>query len=471
MAVEVEPQAPPCILVVDDNRISQRTLARGVELQGYRVITADDGDEALDVMRTEPVDAVLLDIVMPRLDGFGVLQTMREDPELRDIPVIVISAIDEMDSVVRCIEMGALDYLPKPFNPVVLRARLRASLQRKRLDDLQRAYVRQESTLRQNEKLATLGRLSAGVAHELNNPAAAATRAAQQLRDVVELQRTAELELATSGVSADALAWLAREAGAGPESSAQLDPLSRSERELELERWLDDHGIDEPWDLAPALLDADVGDEQLEALAQRFPDAQLPTALWSLSHARSCSLLIDQVERGADRIAQIVGALRSYAYLDRGAVQEVDVHQGLEDTLVILRSKLGAGISLERDYGEDVPVITAYGGELNQVWTNLIDNAVDALDGSGTLTIRTRAEADSVVVEVEDNGPGIDPSVRATIFDPFVTTKPPGKGTGLGLSISHSIVVQRHGGSFDVDSGPNGSRFSVRLPVAAAASA
>ena len=187
------------ILVVDDNRVNRVKLSLSLEGQGHQVGLAEDGQQALDLLKQQTFDVVLLDIVMPGIDGFQVLEKMKADPELRDIPVIVISALDEIDSAVRCIEIGAEDYLPKPFNPVLLRARLHASLQKKKLRDLEKAYLRQEVTLRQNEKLATLGKLSAGMAHELNNPAAAVQRGAAQLLAVIDDLKKVHLTLIRPG--------------------------------------------------------------------------------------------------------------------------------------------------------------------------------------------------------------------------------------------------------------------------------
>ena len=251
------------ILVVDDNRVNRVKLSISLEEQGHQVGLAENGQQALDLLKQQAFDVVLLDIVMPGMDGFQVLEKVKADPELRDIPVIVISALDEMDSVVRCIEMGAEDYLPKPFNPVLLRARLHASLQKKKLRDLEKAYLRQEVTLRQNEKLATLGKLSAGMAHELNNPAAAVQRGAAQLLSLfAEMNRShlrlAELDLSAIQMKAlldqDRLAEQSVREPPEPDDQSGSTALARSDREAKIEAWLDGKGVPHAWEFAPSLV-------------------------------------------------------------------------------------------------------------------------------------------------------------------------------------------------------------------------
>jgi signal transduction histidine kinase len=392
---------------------------------------------------------------------------VKADPALRDIPVIVISALDEVDSAVRCIEMGAEDYLPKPFNPVLLQARLNASLQKKRLRDLEKAYLQQEVMLRQSEKLATLGKLSAGMAHELNNPAAAAQRGASQLQATVsDFQQThlrlGELNLTSTQLeSLLALDELARERAKKP---AEMDPLARSDQESEVEAWLEEQGIDNAWEVAPALINLGYDCNELTHLVSGFDAGQFPAVIEWLNYTYIMYSLLEEIGQGAGRITELVKALKDYTYLDQAPIQAVDIHEGLDSTLVILRSKL-RDVTVRRDYAGDLPRIQARGSELNQVWTNLVDNAIDATNGAGTVSIRTRKDGNWVVVEVEDNGPGIPDEVLPHLFDPFFTTKAPGKGTGLGLNISHNIVVQKHQGRIDVSSQPGETRFEVRIPV------
>jgi signal transduction histidine kinase len=456
------------ILVVDDNRMNRIKLSRSLEQQGHGVGLAEDGQQALDMLETHPFDVVLLDIVMPGMDGYQVLERIKSDPDLRGIPVIVISALDEIDSAVRCIEMGAEDYLPKPFNPVLLRARLNASMQKKKLRDLEKAYLQQEVTLRHSEKLATLGKMSAGMAHELNNPAAAAQRGAGQLRAAFsKIQQTFQ-ELGRLGLAEpqlDALSTLDQLAQERVKTPRELDPLTRSDREYELESWLDEMGIEDAWEVAPMLVNLGYDRGELTTLLEHFTPSQFPAVIEWLNCAYTIYNLMDEIGQGAGRIADIVKALKAYTYLDQAPIQAVDVHAGLDNTLVILRSKLNAGIMVHRDYAADLPHLQAYGSELNQVWTNLIDNAIDALNGGGELAIRTRHDDQWVIVAIEDNGHGIPEAIQGNIFDPFFTTKPPGDGTGLGLNICHNIVVQKHKGRIDLFSQPGKTRFEVRLPL------
>jgi signal transduction histidine kinase len=342
---------------------------------------------------------------------------------------------------------------------------------RERLRRLELAYLDQTVMLRQREKLATLGTLAAGVAHELNNPAAAVQRAAQQLRPTIT-----EAARATQGLLAfppddRQAARIAELLEAVPRAPASLSPLERSSREDDVEEWLDRHGVAEPWNIAAPLVTAGWQVDDLEDLELVFAPAQAGVVATLVAHRLAAVHLADDLAEGAARMSEIVGALKSYAYLDRGTVQTVDVTEGLESTIVLLRSKL-VEMTIVREYAPGLPQIEVRGNELNQVWTNIIDNAVDATGGVGTLVLRTAAAGDgAVVVELEDDGPGMQPGVADRVFDPFFTTKDPGQGTGLGLNISHNIVVRQHGGTLSVESEPGRTCFRVELPVRHAAAA
>jgi signal transduction histidine kinase len=243
-----------------------------------------------------------------------------------------------------------------------------------------------------------------------------------------------------------------------------LDPLARGDREAEVEQWLDERGLDNAWELAPTLVGFGWQVSDLEQLAEHFSDPQVHVLIESLGTGSAVYSLLDEVAKGAERISEIVKAVKSYSYLDRAPVQAVDVHEGLDNTLVILRHKLKNNIHITREYDPNLPQIEAFAGELNQVWTNIIDNAVDALNGKGEINLRTSLNDGFVTVELSDNGPGIPPDIQPRVFEPFFTTKAPGVGTGLGLNIAYNIV-HKHYGDIQLESRPGHTTFRVRLPT------
>jgi signal transduction histidine kinase len=340
--------------------------------------------------------------------------------------------------------------------------------ERQKLRDLEQAYLQQEVMLRQSERLATLGRLSAGMAHELNNPTAVARQGAEQLRTSIARLERAQFALGAAGLSGaqqNLIAELEKEAEARAKRPSSLDPVARSDLEQEVEDWLDRNGIDDPWEYAPTLVAMGLCAAELEEMTGSFDPAVAPVVIDYFGSQFTAYTLLEEIGHGARRIAEIVKALKGYSYMDQAPLQSVDVREGLNDTLVMLSSKLREGIEVSLDYAEDLPRIQGYGSELNQVWTNLIDNAVGAMGGKGSLELRTYQDDDWVVVEVADNGPGIPIEAQEKIFDPFYTTKAPGEGTGLGLNISHGIVVEKHGGQISVESTPGATRFTVKLPI------
>lgn len=325
-----------------------------------------------------------------------------------------------------------------------------------------------EDQLKQQEKLAALGRLSAGLAHELNNPAAAGRRAAQQLREMLATVQGRMLSLCEGLFPAAERRLLIEVQQAALDyltCAPRLAALERSDREDALADWLDGQSVPEGWKFAPVLVSAGVDAQRLTVLADRFSPEAFSEGLNWLVETLTLTGLVDEVEKSTDRIAQLVKAIKSYTYMDQAPLQEIDIHDGLENTLTILHHKLKYGVTVHRDYAPDLPRILAYGSELNQVWTNLIDNAVFAMHGKGALTVRTSRLADSISVEIIDDGPGIPEDVRPRIFDPFFTTKGVGEGTGLGLDIARKIVVKRHGGEINVYSQPGQTRFAICLPI------
>jgi signal transduction histidine kinase len=322
----------------------------------------------------------------------------------------------------------------------------------------------------QRERLLALGTLSAGLTHELNNPAAAAVRATAALRERVAQMRGALGELAGSpgkGAALDELVRLQDDAVRAVAEQPVLGPLEASDREDALTDWLDDHDVAEGWELAPVLVQAGLDADWLEQVDAAVGAEGLPGALRWLVHGVETELLLAEIETASSRISSLVGAARQYSQLDRAPYQQVDLHELLDSTLVILGGKLGPGVTVVRDYDRSLPRVPAFAAELNQVWTNLIDNALYAMAGHGTLTISTHADHDQVVVGFRDTGPGVPAEIQGRIFEPFFTSKPVGEGTGLGLDISWRIVVHRHHGDLRVESVPGDTLFRVTLPLSA----
>jgi signal transduction histidine kinase len=327
-----------------------------------------------------------------------------------------------------------------------------------------------ESTARQRESLVRLGTLAAGLAHELNNPAAAAMRTVAALRQSVWAVTTSLGTLAGAGISAEQFTALdAARDSVAPPSGAPLDPLAVADREDAIASYLDGLGIGDAWEVAAQLAAAGADTDLCEAVAGAVPEAALAPALSWIAASAATSSLLGQLADSTRRISELVAATRSYTQMDRASAQTIDVTDGLESTLTMLAGKLD-GITVIRDYAPDLPRIDAYPGELNQVWTNLIDNAVFAMAGHGTLRLVARPRGDGgVVIEVGDTGTGMPPEVAARAFEAFYTTKDVGSGTGLGLDIAHRIVCERHGGSIDIDSGSGRTVMRVSLPPRAKA--
>ncbi|HET7328929.1 MAG TPA: ATP-binding protein [Nocardioidaceae bacterium] len=321
-----------------------------------------------------------------------------------------------------------------------------------------------ESTARQRDALVTLGTLAAGLAHEINNPAAAASRAVDALETECQTLVSSLDRLARDEISAAQIVAL-EALRAGIEPSAALDPLSLADQEEALSEWLERHGVGRAWGIGPTLAAAGVDLAWCERAATVLEGSTLEPGLEWVAGTLSVATLLSEVKESTRRVSELVAAVRSYSQLDRASRQRIDVVDGLESTLVMLGHKLRDGVTVVRDYGEGVPGIDAYPGELNQVWTNLIDNALDAMAGAGTLRVTTHADGDAVVVEIGDTGHGIPPHVAARAFDAFFTTKDVGKGTGLGLDIARRIVVERHAGMIDIDSRPGETVLRVRIPL------
>jgi signal transduction histidine kinase len=340
--------------------------------------------------------------------------------------------------------------------------------EQQKLRDLELAYLQQEVMLRQSERLATLGRLSAGMAHELNNPAAAARQGAEQLRTSIARLERAQQALGAERLSNDQHGIIA-ELESGAEERAKkatsLDPITRSDLEQEVEDWLGRNGIQDPWEHSPTFVAMGLTPEKLKALTASFDASVTPVIIEFLGSRFATIALVEDIARGARRISEVVRGLKGYSFMDQAPVQLVDVREGLNDTLFMLSSKLRDGIDVNLEYADPLPRIQAHGSELNQVWTHLIDNAIGAMGDQGALELKAYPDDEWVVVEVADSGPGIPTEAQEKIFDPFYTTKAPGDGAGLGLSISHGIVVEKHHGQISVISRPGATRFEIKLPI------
>jgi signal transduction histidine kinase/predicted CoA-binding protein len=325
--------------------------------------------------------------------------------------------------------------------------------------------IQNEALLHQHEKMVALGNMTAGLAHELNNPAVAAQRSASQLQEAQSNYLKLTHEIETLAIQEGQTEWLRgfmQEASRRFGSPLKLEALEKIDLVDQLQEWLEANGIASAWELAPAMVNFGWDAQSLELF--RNPALFDLSIQWLGAGCLSMGLLAD-VLQATERISKIVHAMKSYTYLDQAPLLEVDVHEGLENTLTIMQHKLRKGVTVKRDYAPDLPRIEAFASELNQVWTNIIDNAVDAMDGSGEIILRTYAEDDCVVVEITDNGPGIPAEICKRIFEPFFTTKPPGQGTGLGLHISHNIIAARHRGQLSVESKPGRTTFKATLPV------
>jgi signal transduction histidine kinase len=337
----------------------------------------------------------------------------------------------------------------------------------KRLVGLMSDRIRETTRIeQQRDRLAGLGKLSAGLAHELNNPASAAKRATSQLRDVLKKIKNASLELGRRDLTSAQRAEIEKlETSFTQSDEPPADALTVSDLEDQVDSLLRSHGQSDLWQLAADLAKRNIRPEALESLFAALDAGTARAALVRIAASVEIAGLLNEIESSVSRISDLVGAIKEYTYMDQAPVQNIDIVKSLETTLTILHHKLKRGVAVQRDYQRIPLLVNSFGSELNQVWTNIIDNAIDAMGGKGELRVRTYRDEDCVVVEIGDNGPGISPEVKPHIFEPFFTTKGVGEGTGLGLDTVQRIV-KKHRGSIHVTSKPGDTRFQVWLPLA-----
>ena len=317
----------------------------------------------------------------------------------------------------------------------------------------------------QREKMIALGKLSAGLAHELNNPAAAVQRTAEELTERLQRSNALVLKLAEHGLSAEQMRAVVELRGSSDGTEAQLSTLERGEREDELAEWLEDQGVEDAWMMAEAFVNAGLDAESIQEACDGLPEAALVDALTWIESGMAARQLLGQMASASERISNLVRSVKSYSHMDQSPDrQSADLHQGIEETVTMLAHALKKkNVRLSRNFASDLPQVPVFVSELNQVWTNLIDNAIDAIAEGGSIEIATEHDPCSVYVRIIDDGPGIPEDVQPHIFEPFYTTKPVGEGTGLGLDVVQRIVLQ-HEGQITAESGDGGTSFVVRLP-------
>jgi len=433
--------------------ISELHLATGEDL----FVEGDPGDRAyiiregkLEILTASGGREVLI-AVRHVGELIGEVALLQEAPRSATVRAHV-------DSMLLAIEKEHFDALVDR-SPSALKGMLRTILGRLR---------ETQAALYESERMAIIGQNTAETVHDLNNPTSAIQRAAKQLGPELESQKQARTRLESLGLTEEQMDILIQERTKGAERASdapELDSLARSDREADLELWLEDKGVENAWEIAPTLVDRGFDEPDLELLGDQFSETQLPQILSYLSGDFTVQHLIAEISSAATSISNIIQAYKSYVYLDQAPVQDVNIHEGLDGTLLILGGKLKEGISVRKEYAPDLPKIMAYGSELNQVWTNLIKNAADALGGKGEIVLRTRSDNGWVVVEIEDNGPGVPEDLQDRIFETGFTTKSRDEGTGLGLGSSRKIVEERHRGELSLASEPGITRFEVRLPL------
>lgn len=473
----MQPELKVNVLLVDDHPANLLALEAILHSLGPNLVKANSGEEALRHLLTQDFVLILLDVQMPGMDGFETAELIRKRERSRYTPIIFLTAFSTSDNLVfRGYSLGAVDYLFKPISPEILTSKVAVFVDLfKKTEEVKRQAVQikmQELQVlsQQHEKLIALGTLAAGLAHELNNPASAARRAAGHLCHTMQVIQALALrciEQHLTKTQLEHLLELKRDAIEHAATLKHLDSLTQIDLEDELTDWLESHGVADGWRLAPTLVAGGLNTLALEAISSQVATDTLNDVLTWLEATLAVASVLNVLDQGTDRIFEIVKAVKAYTYMDQAPLQDVDLHEGLDNTLTILGYKLKSrSVMVIREYEQNLPRIPAHGGALNQVWTNLIDNAIDAVGEGGTVWVRTSSDKHYVIVEIADNGPGIPPEIQSRIFEPFFTTKEVGAGTGLGLEIAYRIVVGQHNGDIRCFSQPGDTRFQVCLPSA-----
>lgn len=463
------------ILVVDDTPANLRLLVGLLTEKGYKVRATPNGKLALSGVRLAPPDLILLDIMMPEIDGYEVCANLKADEQTRDIPVIFISAINEIMDKVKAFGVGGVDYITKPFHVEEVIARvethlalrcLQKSLQEKN-EDLAKTLTQLQKTqdqLVQSEKMAALGQLVAGIAHEVNTPLGAIRSSVENIAEFLT-EDLSQLPLFLQNLSLERqqdFFTLLEKSASQPSSLS-----SKEKRKLKraLIGQLESREIGSADILADTLVDLGVYDE-IELLLPLLQDPDRNSILNMAYQLASLQKSTKTIATATDRAAKVVFALKTYARYDStGAMVEANIPEGIETVLTLYHNQIKQGVEAIANYNPSLPSVLCYPDELNQVWTNLIHNALQAMDNKGILKIDVIQKNGNILVSITDNGKGIPPEIIPKIFEPFFTTKPPGQGSGLGLDIV-SKIIDKHRGRIEVESVPGQTTFTVSLPIA-----
>ncbi len=454
------------ILVVDDTRINLKVLNKIFTKNGYKVRLASNGVEALEAVRSELPDLIMLDVKMPEMNGYDVCAKLKKDKRTHDIPIIFLSALNETEDKIKAFSVGGVDFITKPFRSVELLARVETHLSlrsvQKGLESTLKELKETQSQLVESAKMAALGQLIAGVAHEINTPLGAIRASIGNISDALNesLTQLPQLFQRLSEAQRRQFFTLIERAG---ESQAHLS--SREERKLrrKLRRELEEKEVDNADEIADTLVEIGIFEDVDEFIGAFREDD--PTTVLNAAY----NLIIQQksgknIEIAVDKASKVVFALKSYAHTDQtGECTMLDIVDGIEVVLTLYYSQIKHGVEVIKNYG-DVPAILCHGDELNQVWTNLLHNALQAMEYKGRLRIDVLQEENDIVVSLTDSGGGVPPEIKDRIFDPFYTTKPAGEGSGLGLDIVRKIV-EKHQGRIGLVSEPGETTFTVRLPI------